>query len=259
MKPLLVIWAAIFLLALTHLRADDDTATPSPPTNAAPITDPAQVSQRLRTVLARDQFQDVAEPPVNTRIEDYLSQWFRSLGARFGEFKYASRMPAFESMLMTLLVVFAVAVLLYVMVRLTRRRARMGLDRDEVIADQKVFRLPEDYEREILEAIRAGDWHTAYLAAWRQFLSRLEHRQLVEADRTRTNREYLAQLRAKSLPGSALDLLNRLVDAYDRSIYGRQSISENEWTRFRGEIDEAALLLHLEDKTKRIASAGVVS
>ena len=49
--------------------------------------------------------------------------------------------------------------------------------------------------REIVAAIHAGDWHTAYLAAWRQFLSRLEHRHLVDNDRTRTNREYLAHFR----------------------------------------------------------------
>jgi hypothetical protein len=249
------VFAAILLLAIEPLRAEADAATPP---SAAPITNPALVSQHLRVVLARDQFQEVAEPPVNTRIEDYLSQWFRSLGARFGEFNNASRMPAFESLLMTLLAAFAVAILVYVMVRLTRRRARMEMERDDVVANQKAFRLPEDYEREIVAAIAAGDWHAAYLTAWRQFLSRLEHRHLVETDRTRTNREYLAQLRAQSLPGTALDLLNRLVDAYDRSIYGRQSISEKEWARFRSEINEASLLLNLDDKAKR-AVAGATS
>jgi hypothetical protein len=141
--------------------------------------------------------------------------------------------------------------LIYVMVRLTRRRSRMELERDDEGADQKTFRPPEDYDREILDASRAGDWHQAFLAVWRQFLSRLEYRHLVDADRTRTNREYLAQLRGKSLPGSALLLLNKLVDAYDGSIYGRQSISESDWAAFRERINETALLLHLDEKNKR--------
>ena len=232
---------ALCLLGIHFLRADDNAAT-------APITDPAQVSRHYREVLARPQFQEIAEPSVNTRIEDWLSQWFKRLGARIGEFKYASSMPAFESLLMTLLVVFSISILLYIMVRLTRRRGRMETEPADGIPGQKTFRPPEFYDEEIDRAIRAGDWHKAWLAAWRQFLSRLEHRHLVDADRTRTNREYLAQLRGKSPPASALALLNGMVDAYDRFIYGRKSISEPDWNLFHRQIDEAGLLLHLDDK-----------
>jgi len=244
--------ALLLALGTTCLRADDNDAV----SQAAPITDPAQVSQHFREVVTRAQFHELAEPSVNTRIEDWLSQWFRNLGAKFGEFKYASRMPAFESLLMTLLVVFAISVLLYIMVRLTRRRGRMESSPDDEIAGQKTFPLPETYDQEIYLAIHAGDWHAAYLASWRQFLSRLEHRNLVDADRTRTNREYLAQLRGRSLPASAVGLLNGLVDAYDRFIYGRQAIAEADWAVFRGQMDEAALLLHLEEKAKSAQAGG---
>ncbi|MCE0522166.1 MAG: DUF4129 domain-containing protein [Methylacidiphilales bacterium] len=232
------------------MSAYADAGSPPPDTAPAPIVDPAQVGEHYRQVLARPEFQETEEPAVNTRLEDWLSQWFKRLGARIGEFKYASRMPAFESLLMTLLVVFAIATLLYIMVRLTRRRGGMTLEPSGDILGQKQFRTPEFYDEEIRHAIRAGDWHTAWLAAWRQFLSRLEHRQLVEADRTRTNREYLAQLREKHLPASALALLNGMVDAYDRFIYGRKSIGEPDWDLFHRQIDEAGLLLHLDDKTK---------
>ena len=245
---------ALALLAIQSLRADD-----LPPHSGTPITDPAQISAHYHEVLSHSQYQEVAEPPVNTRIADWLSLWFKSLGARFGEFRYASRMPAFESLLMTLLVALAIAVLLYIMVRLTRRRGRMELDLDDAVASPKNFRPPEDYDRQIVAAIHAGDWHEAYLAAWRQFLSRLEHRHLVDNDRTRTNREYLAQLRGKSLPGSALELLNGLVDAYDRFIYGRQSIAEADWANFRERLNETALLLHLDEKIKPASPRGATS
>jgi hypothetical protein len=235
----------VLLLGMLGLRADNSPL----PADASPVTDPAQVNAHLHTVLAQPQFQEVAEAPVNTRIEDWLSQWFRSLGARFGEFKYASRMPAFESLLMTVLVAFAIAILIYIMVRLTRRRGRVDFDREEDVADQKTFRLPEDYDGEIVAALGASDWHAAYLAGWRQFLSRLEHRHLVDADRTRTNREYLAQLRGKSLPGGVVPLLIGLVDTYDNFIYGKQTLAESDWVKFRQQANEAALLLHLDDKT----------
>ena len=134
-------------------------------------------------------------------MKDWLSQWFRSIGTKFGEFKYASRMPAFESMLMTVLVVFAISVLFYIMVRLTRRRGRMDSDYEHDVAGTKVFRPPEAYDEEIHHAIRDGDWHGAWLASWRQFLSRLENRNLVESDRTRTNREQISpNCAARTLP-----------------------------------------------------------
>jgi hypothetical protein len=239
------ILAGFFVLGMISLHADE--TVPSAP-SSAPVTDAMKVSLHYREVLARPQFQESDESALNTRFVDWLSQWFKRLGATFGEFKYASRMPAFESLLMTLLVVFSIAVLLYVMVRLTRRRGGMEPEEATQIPGWKVFRSPEFYDREIEDAIRVGDWHTAWLATWRQFLSRLEHRNLVEADRSRTNREYLAQLRGKSLPGSALALLTGMVDAYDRFIYGRQSIGEPDWHQFHQQIDEAALLLHLDDK-----------
>ena len=238
---------AILLLGLMPLRADD-SPSPSQTSATAPITDPTQVSAYYQQVLTRPQFQAIDDSPVNTRLQDWLSQWFKQLGAKFGDFKYANRMPAFESLLMTLLVAFSISILLYIMVRLTRRRSGMDAESDIEMPGQKAFHAPEFYDEEIGQAVRAGDWHTAWLAAWRQFLSRLEHRQLVDADRTRTNREYLAQLRGKSLPGSALALLTGMVDAYDWFIYGRKSIGESDWTAFHQQIDEAALLLHLDDK-----------
>jgi hypothetical protein len=241
--------ALLFLSGVSSLRADDDTAVSSSPrVSATPVTDPAQVGQHYREVLARPVFDETDDTAVNSRIEDWLSQWFKRLGAKFGEFTYSSHLPAVESLLMTLLVGFSIAVLLYIMVRLTRRRAGMEPELVDGLSVRKTFRPPEFYDEEIRQAVQAGDWHKAWLAAWRQFLSRLEYRNLVEADRTRTNREYLAQLREKSLPASALALLGGMVDAYDRFIYGRREIGESDWTVFRAQINEAALLLHLDDK-----------
>jgi hypothetical protein len=243
------IFVCIVLLGTSLARADA-TDAPEPPANsaAAPITDPARIDQHYREVLARPQFQELDEPAVNAHLEDELSQWFRRLGARIGGFKYTSRMPAFESILMVALVIFSGAVLVYVMLRLTRRRSKMEAEFDAPPPDEKTFRPPEFYDEEIRAAKQSGDWHAAWLATWRQFLARLENHRLVEADRTRTNREYLAQLRAQPLPATALALLNGMVDAYDRCIYGRQIIGESDWGMFHRQAQEAGLLLHLEDK-----------
>jgi hypothetical protein len=242
--------AGILLLGIAVLRGETPAANSPAPAPSAPITDPAQVAEYYRQVLARPQFQETEEPAVNAQLKDWLSQWFNRFGATIGNFNYASRMPAFESLLMTVLAVFSTAVLLYIMVRLTRRRTGLETERNAGPPGQKVFRAPEFYDDEIRAAVRSGDWQAAWLSAWRQFLSRLEHRQWVEADRTRTNREYLAQLGRKPLPGSALALLTGMVDAYDRFIYGRRPIGEPDWDLFRRQLDEAGLLLHLEEKRK---------
>jgi hypothetical protein len=236
MKPLCV---AVPLLAGLNLRAD---------VAPAPVTDPAQVTQHLKAVLTQPQYTETPDAMVTPHLEDLLSIWFRQLGARLGEFKYATRMPAFESMLMTVLVALALAVLIYVMVRLTRRRLRIDPEAAPAAAPISVPRAPEFYDAEIAQAVESGDWRGAWLAGWRQFLSRLEQRSLVTPDRTRTNREYLRQLRQKPVPASALQLLTGAVDTYDRFIYGRVAIAESDWTAFRRRLDEAALLLHLGER-----------
>ncbi len=230
-------------MGIATLHADEPAAP-------APVTDTARVAEHYRQVVAQPEFQEIVEPDFNARLKELLSQWFTRLGVRFGEFKYANQMPIFASLLMTLLVVFSISSLLYIIVRLTRRRGGRDPEPSAGEPGQKVFRPPEFYDKEIQEAIEAGDWHGAWLATWRQFLSRLENRQLVEVDRTRTNREYLVQLGAQNLPAAALSLLTEMVDAYDRFIYGRKLIAETDWHRFHQQMDEAGLMLHLEDRPR---------
>ncbi|HEX4140171.1 MAG TPA: DUF4129 domain-containing protein [Candidatus Methylacidiphilales bacterium] len=233
------------LAALVPLHADDD---PAPPQAAPAVTDPTLVAQHYRQVAARPEFVDAEDTGVNPQLEDLLSEWFQNLGKKIGDFKYASRMPAFESLLMSVLVALSLTIVIYVVVRLTRGHPWTWREAEAPAADEKTLRAPETYDQEITHAVSARDWHAAWLASWRQFLSRLERRSLVEADRTRTNREYLGQLRGQPLPATALTLLTAMVDAYDRSIYGRAAIGEADWNDFHQQIEEAALLLHLDDK-----------
>jgi hypothetical protein len=242
---------AAFLVAGTAAWGATEDAVPSPAPDpaaaSAPVTDPAQVAAHFREVVARPEFQETDEPDANARLRGWLSEWFSRLGTEFGKFEYAREMPRVASLLMTLLVVLSIGGILYTLMRLTRRPAEW---RDPVMLDprgEKTLRAPEFYERELREARSAGDWHAAWLASWRQFLSRLEKGHLVEADRSRTNREYLTQLSAKPLPTTAFALLARMVDAYDNFIYGRRAIGEAEWSSFHQQVNEATLLLHLDE------------
>ncbi len=236
---------AALLSSLLPLHADDNPAAPASP---APVTDPALVAQHYRQVVVQPQFVDTETSGVNAHLEDLLSEWFQNLGKRIGDFKYASRMPAFESLLMSILVAFSLSIVIYIVFRLTRGHPWTWRESEAPSPGEKALPAPETYNAEITRAIDARDWHTAWLAAWRQFLSRLERRSLVEADRTRTNREYLGQLRRQALPATSLTLLTAMVDSYDRFIYGRAAIAEADWRDFHQQIEEAALLLHLDGK-----------
>jgi hypothetical protein len=233
------------VLAVLHalvpgLRADDQ-----PP---APVTDPAAVRQAYHAIVAQPQFHETNESLGDLRWTDWLSQWLTHLVSRFQDFKYANEMSGFARLLVYLLAALAIAGAIYVLMRLSRRKRESAADEIEELPPGKAFLSPRQYEKRLSRALEDRDWHGAWLAAWLQLLARLENRHFVEADRSRTNREYLAQLRARTLPPAALPLIARLVDDYDRFIYGLRTIDEDGWRGFRERIDEVTLMLNLRDR-----------
>jgi len=234
-----------FILLLLFLGATSGGAFAP---EAKPVTDPELVSAHYRQVAARPEFRDDSQPDVNDTFKKWLAQYFTRLGAKFEEFTYTGQMPRLASFLMTLLVVVALGGLLYTALRLTRGQVQWNQVPSPPGPEEKKLLPPEFYEEELHQAVAARDWHGAWLATWRQLLSRMEKGHLVEPDRTRTNREYLSQLRAHALPHSALALLSETVDTYDRFIYGRQSIAERDWKLFHEQVSEATLLLHLQER-----------
>ncbi len=244
----LLIFVAVFLGAAIPATAAASPVPEIPPSaEAAPVTDPGQVAIHYRQVVSEPQYQESTEPETNAWVQGWLSEWLNRFEAEFGQFKYAEEMPRFASLLLTVFVLLSLAGLIYILHRLTRGRTSWDRPEANEEAAQKTFRPPEFYAEELRQAVAQGDWHGAWLASWRQLLSRLEKSRLVEADRSRTNREYLAQLRAQPLTEPAVNLLTTMVDAYDKSIYGRRNIAEPEWLSFQHQAEEATLLLHLQD------------
>jgi hypothetical protein len=250
MKTRLRFLAALLLLGGVMFRPAlaDQVDAGNVPTMTAPVTDPALVAARYRQVLALPEYQEATGPDVNDALRNWLSRLLARFGQKFDQFQYAQEMPRFASMVMAVFIAAAMAGLVYVSVRVLRRRMDASFSERPDAPAQKIFRPPEFYEGELRLAIAAGNWRAAWLASWRQFLSRLEQGQLVAADRSRTNREYLAELRSKTGNAPALPLVAGVVDDYDRFIYGRRAIAEPEWRSFQGQLDEAGLLLHLGEK-----------
>ncbi len=214
----------------------------------APVTDPAAVRQHYREVIARPEFHEADETLGDVHWSDWLVQWFRHLVARFQDFKYAGQLSGTARVVVFILTALAVAGVILLLLRLTRgRREREAENREEAVPGRALL-TPQQHEKRLRAALEARDWHGAWLAAWLQLLSRLENRRLVEADRSRTNREYLAQLRDQPLPAGTLPLLAGMVEDYDRFIYGRRAIDEAGWTAFRNRLDEVTLQLGLNER-----------
>jgi hypothetical protein len=231
--------ACLFVLAPV-LRADDQ-----PP---APVTDPAVVQQHYEAMLTRPEFRQSEESVGDLRWTDWVSQGLTHLISSFKNFKYAGQMSAIAWIFVVVLTALAITSLAYLLVRLSRRQRDGAAEEFAPVSQGSRLLSPRQYEQRLRGALERRDWHAAWLAAWLQLLARLENRQLVDADRSRTNREYLAQLRARPLPPAALPLIARLVDDYDRFIYGLRAIDETGWSAFRERIDEVTLMLNLRDR-----------
>jgi hypothetical protein len=237
----LVASALVFTLGA---RADDGTASRADA--PAPVTDPALVAAHYHQIVVRPEFRETDETLADLHWGDWLSQWLRHLVSRFQDFQYAGQFSTVARALVVVIAAVATAALVFLLLRLSRRRReRAAEDEAETPAPGRALLSPRQYEVRLKRALETRDWHGAWLAAWLQLLARLEHRHLVEADRSRTNREYLAQLRAQRLPDEAFPLLARMVDDYDRMIYGVRPIDEAGWTAFRERIDEVTLMLGL--------------
>jgi hypothetical protein len=231
---------ALLLALAPQLRADDQSL--------APVTDPVIVQQHYHAILARSEFHQQEEPFGGLRWTDWLSQWMTHLFSRLQNFKYAGQISVVAWFLVIALTLLAIGGLIYILVRLSRRKRDDALETSEPLHERHALLTPRQYEERLRRALGQSDWHGAWLAAWLQLLARLENRHLVDADRSQTNREYLAQLRAQSLLPAALPLIARLVDDYDRVIYGLRTIDEDGWSAFRERIDEVTLLLNLRDR-----------
>jgi hypothetical protein len=249
MRRALVLITAITLAVDARGADPANSGTPSPP-----VTDPAAVAAHYHQVVARPEFRETDETLADLHWGDWLSQWVRHLVSRFQDFQYAGQFSNVARAVVVIFAALAVAGLFLLLRRLSRRRHERAAEETDLPEAGTTFLTPEQYETRLHRALENHDWHGAWLAAWLQLLARLEHRQLVAADRSRTNREYLAQLRAQRLPEEALPLLARMVDDYDRVIYGVRPIDEAGWTAFRDRIDEITLMLSLRERlTKELA------
>jgi hypothetical protein len=214
-----------------------------PPETA--VTAPDAVRARYLEELTDPAYHDIAPPGLLERLGDWLAHWMTSLDSAFRNFRYAEQLSRFSAFMMWVILVVGLAAVIYWAARLIRSQ-RLELDASAPRAvGTRYFSPPESYEPEIERAVLGQDWSTALLFGWRRFLAQLERKELVEADRTRTNWEYLGQLRGKTSHPAAPEILQVLAEQYDRVVYGSAPFGAEDWNRFRRQLDDLTHLLHL--------------
>ena len=242
MKSSLLVLSLVLITGWSQTHAS--YLTPSPTQErSAPVVDAVLVSAHYRQVLQEPLYQEPTEVNAHAQIRDWLSRWFSRIGQDLDHFQYEKELPRFASLLMASLGVLTTLTLLYVLVRLTRHWRGGDLIRTRHPAGYPAVSEFDSSAADLTEALAQRNWRGAWRATWRHFLFVLEQGKLVASDRSRTNREYLAQVH--DIPTSAFDRLGKIVAEHDEVIYGERSIAEDDWKSFQQLTEEAAFSLNL--------------
>lgn len=243
----LLITCTFLSVTATAQEADapgSQATTPLPPERGLSI-----VESYYYNLLQRDEYKQQVKPDFFEQVGHWIVTALQSLQESFSKYEYSAQLIRLSYALMWTILILSFGALLYWGVKLLRWRYSF----DELITEKPTGRPflapPESFDVEIRTAVSSRQWAGALVLSWRRFLSLLERRELVAADRTRTNWEYLAQLEQldpQLLPVTARESCRKLIRAYDRYIYGAETVSQEEWTRWDEALQVVARELQLE-------------
>jgi hypothetical protein len=210
------------------------------------VTDPQRVSEHYANVLSRPEYQQNVEVDYLGQISNWVISFLASLNESMGDFQYAPQIVGLSYIVMWLILLFTGLALVYWIAKWLRHYRAPDIPLREHPEGKRYFATPESFEPQIQEALAMRDWPGALKARWMQFLALMEKHGLVNADRTRTNWEYLAQLERQShIPPQACELSRSLAVDYDLYIYGGRALPETRWKEWSQALDRASRLLKL--------------
>ncbi|PAW78818.1 MAG: hypothetical protein B9S32_05400 [Verrucomicrobia bacterium Tous-C9LFEB] len=212
----------------------------------APITDAVIVADHYRSVLQREEYRQEPSFDFLSQLGHWVVTVLQSLQDSFRHYEYSGQLIRLSYALMGTILALGVISLLYWGLKLFRLRYLLAKPASEKTVGERYYDVPESFEVGIRHAVAAQLWTTALLLSWRQFLSLLERHELVPADRTRTNWEYLEQLQATSIPAPTRELCHELVLRYDRYIYGAQPVTPEDWAQWNASLFALVRTLKLD-------------
>jgi len=176
--------------------------------------------------------------------------WFNLVLARIGKWwdrfinpDILERLQRGSFLIMiSLLAVTTCALLLFYVRRFAMRRGLRAGREDQTVVHTRTMAHPDEYRLEAERHAAAGRYRDALRAQFLRILAELEGRKLVAYDRTRTNGEYVHQLRGRLGANELVRIFSALTLRYNAAWYGHEACTAQTYSDFnRG----AAQAVHL--------------
>jgi hypothetical protein len=192
-------------------------------------SDPA----RLRAILDRPEFAQARR-----RNTDLLQRLIRQLDAWLDTFFQSEGAQSFAVTTRAIVLGLALAVVLWVVLRLRRWRGATPAQGPGTLKDSAPLALesPAEHLRRARERL-PSDSREAIRQGLLALLSTLEQRQLARPDRVKTNRELAAELPGRGAPAPLVQEVERLVRWYDRTFYSLAPVPPEEASRFVEDVE----------------------
>ena len=217
---------------------------------AASEADASESREKLRSILARPEFQPEQETrlgglvkEVRQKVTDFLGKMYSAFGRLIERLFGASAKSGWVSMVLIVALFLAAA---YGVVRMARAiRPRKRHDKNRRVLGEEI---PEgatsrDLAEAALKSARAGDFRAGVRNLYLSLLCELSDRGLIELDESATNHEYLE--RVSSL-ASVAPPMRYLTDRFDYLWYGKFPSTEEEFStclaRYQEAMDQARAL-----------------
>jgi hypothetical protein len=196
---------------------------------ALPPSDPV----RLRAILDRPEFAQARK--LNT---DLLQRLMRQLDAWLDGFFQSRGAQGFAVATRAVVLGLALAVVLWVVLRLRRWRQAAPVHAPGNAEDTAPLALdsPAEHLRRARDTL-TSDSREAIRQGLLALLSTLEERQLARPDRVKTNRELAAELPGRGAPAPLVQEVERLVRWYDRTFYSLSPVPPEEASRFLKDVE----------------------
>lgn len=207
------------------------TALPALAGNSSDSPDPAAVRAELRDILSQPEynrnyeksFLQKALATAGRRFKDVLAWFAEALNLRAGG--GASRIASF------VLSLLAIGAFVALVILVARRVSAVGGSRSGADAANELdYDLPSSQPllRQAAKLADSGDYRGAFRCAYLASISHLDEARALRFERSRTNWEYLRELKSGGHDGP-YNTLRPLTLEFDRKFYGRGECGEDDY------------------------------
>lgn len=217
---------------------------------AASEADASESRERLRSILARPEFQPEQETrlgrlvkEVRQKIANFLGEIYSAFGRLIERLFGASAKSGWVSVVLLVALFLAAG---YGAVRTARAiRPRKRREKTRRVLGQEIpaGATSRDLAEAALESARAGDFRAGVRNLYLSLLCELSDRGLIELDESATNHEYLERV---STLASVASPMSYLTDRFDYFWYGKLPSTEEEFStclaRYQEAMDQARAL-----------------